>query len=89
VQAPQRPSPQPYFAAAVFAPRQVEVVAQDAEQWPLLVGVDAPAGAVDVQFRDVRHSGSSFPSSSEAIHSLLVLTPWVGAALGHAIDGTA
>ena len=54
VQAPHRPSPQPYFAAG-----QAEVVAQDAEQRALGVGVDGPRRAVDVQFLDSRHE--AFP----------------------------
>src|SRR5205085_64528 len=44
------------FAAAVLAAGQAQVVAQDAEQAAVGVGVDGVPGAVDVEFLDRWHN---------------------------------
>ena len=43
------------LAAAVLGPGQPEVVAKDAEQAALAIGLDGPLGAVDEQFLDGWH----------------------------------
>ena len=43
------------FAAAVLRAGQAEVVAQDAEQGPLSLGVDVDLGTVDPELLDVGH----------------------------------
>ena len=50
VQAPHCPSPQPYLA-----PVSAEVVAQDAQQAAVRVGVEVAALAVDLEAGHVRH----------------------------------
>src|SRR5262249_42796157 len=50
-----RAGPAAALAAAVFAPGQIQLIAQDAEQAPSRVGLGAVPGSVDVQFSDGGH----------------------------------
>src|SRR5262249_24011839 len=60
----------PPLAAAVLGPGQIEVVAQDAQQAPVGLRVDAAPGSVDPQLADNRHwtgppqSSASTPATS-------------------------
>jgi hypothetical protein len=43
------------FAAAELGSGEIEVVAQDAEQRTIAIGVETPAGSVNIEFRDTGH----------------------------------
>ena len=51
------------FAAAVLGSGEVEIVAQDAEQGAIRIGIDPPFGPIDIQFGDPGHIVYSPPNS--------------------------